>query len=120
MKFLRLFLSVLFIGMASTASALTADLFYSPTCPHCHDAMRFIDAKLKKEYPNVNIVRHNVFISSEGDMMKEKALELGIARLGVPLFIVGDDFVSGFGSDETTGDEYRTAIDNALGIKKKR
>ncbi|OQX94513.1 MAG: hypothetical protein B6I23_00805, partial [Rickettsiaceae bacterium 4572_127] len=109
----------LFLGITNSVSALTFDIFYSPSCHHCHDAMKYIDSDLKKEFPSVKIVKHNVFISSEGDLMKSKATKLGISRLGVPLAIVGENFVSGFGSAETTGQEYKDMINSAFGVKKK-
>ncbi len=109
----------LFLGITTSVSAITFDLFYSPSCPHCHHAMKFIDEKLKKEFPTVKFKKHNVFISSESKIMKSKATKLGISRLGVPLVIVEENYVSGFGSPETTGQEYKDLINSAFGVKKK-
>lgn len=44
---------------ASPPRTLTIDLFFSPTCPHCHP-VRALIRKLETEHPNLQSVEHNL------------------------------------------------------------
>ena len=67
---------------ASPGESLSADkiyLFYSNSCPHCHDALDYLD----RNYPDLKISLVNV-----GN------------RIGTPLFCMGDNYLMGW-SPET-------------------
>ena len=62
--------------------------FYGDDCPHC-DRMRKLTDKLMKEFPDVVIVRKEVWHNEENmDLIKE--LDKGDACGGVPFFINTD------------------------------
>lgn len=70
-----------------------AYLFYSQTCPHCHEAREYIN----KKYPNLDITQIDV-ASKEGQSLLFKCAEkfnLG-KNIGVPLFCLGDKHIMGW------------------------
>lgn len=85
--------------------------FHSQTCPHCQ-AQKIFNEDLKKEFPDVKWIYHDVGISSESQLYAKMALESGLdlKTLGVPGTFMGDSVVVGFGSPETTGVELREKL----------
>jgi len=70
--------------------------FHSENCPHCHEAKPFM-AELKKKYPDIEFRELEVsrdLVNRE--ILLKKAQQLGISRIGVPLFIIGKTYISGF------------------------
>ncbi len=90
------------------AHAVKFELFYSPTCGHCHEAMKFLDASLKAEYPSVTFVYHNIAKSHESNLLKHYAAKFNLTQVGVPLVVVGDEFTQGFGPG--TAQDYRNML----------
>lgn len=74
--------------------------FHSESCPHCHEAKPFM-AELKKKYPDIEFRELEVsrdLVNRE--ILLKKAQQLGISRIGVPLFIIGQTYLSGFKKGE--------------------
>ncbi|MHA1550100.1 MAG: glutaredoxin family protein, partial [Alphaproteobacteria bacterium] len=117
---LRSIILGIFLFLSQGVSALTLDVFYSPTCPHCHSAMKFIDSNLKKEFPNLDVKKHNVFVSTEAEFMRSEVRRLSLRSTGVPLIVIGDDYFSGFGSAKTTGEELRKLVQSHISGKVKK
>lgn len=70
--------------------------FYSETCPHCHDAMPFVE-KLEKENPDIQFKRLEVSKDELNLALFNKKVEkLQIKNVGIPLFIFNDKYVIGF------------------------
>ena len=95
---------ILFLFFALLSSVLPAEeapqsvfyFFYSATCPHCHEAMPFVE-ELEKERPDITFKKLEV----SGDevnlaLFRKKAGELGIKGSGVPTFIFKDKYIVGF------------------------
>ncbi len=70
--------------------------FYSNTCPHCHEALKFINAK----YPDLRMNMVNVATKQGQKKLMECARKFNLGnRVGTPLFCMGDKYIMGW-SDE--------------------
>ena len=79
-------------------------IFWSPTCPHCHRALGFLDG-LEKSAADVRVIRHDVSGDAQARELFEKTVaHFRIANPGVPLIVVGNKTVLGFHEDATTGE----------------
>jgi len=86
-------------------------LFHSEGCPHCKDEREFLSELLPK-YPFVQLQLYEVSQNRESAELLSKvgeALETSVA--GVPFTVIGDQFVVGFGSSETTGVQIERLIE---------
>jgi disulfide oxidoreductase YuzD len=110
MKKLFILLSTFFISLPSMA--LDLHLFYSPSCGHCHNAMEYFDSSLKKDYPNVQFKYHNIAKPVEANTMKHYVAKLNVPNMAVPLVIIENDYIQGFGPN--TGMEYRNILNKYL------
>ena len=96
-------------------SAQTMDIYYSSTCDTSYKARNFIADELKRDYPNLKVVEHDIFEKKEGKKMKEIGRRFKIRRLSVPLVVVDDyEYISGYICERTTGLAYRDSLDNVL------
>lgn len=70
--------------------------FYSSSCPHCHEAMPFVE-ELEKERPDIEFRKLEVSQSPENlAIFRKKTEKLGIKGGGVPTFIFKDKYIVGF------------------------
>ncbi len=104
-KLFVVFIFASILGCVSTDSRPVGDkspvfyYFHSENCPHCVVAKPFIDS-LEKKYPQVEFRNLEVTRDLDArDLYKAKVEELKIERGGVPLFVMGKDFVIGFKKD---------------------
>ncbi|HSA32837.1 MAG TPA: hypothetical protein P5077_03835 [bacterium] len=92
---------VTLLAFLATCALAAADrpvfyFFHSENCPHCHEAKPFM-AELKNKYPGIEFRELEVsrdLVNRE--ILLKKAQQLGISRIGVPLFIIGETYISGF------------------------
>ena len=85
---------------------VTLYLFYSSTCPHCHNEIEWLD-KIKDKYSYLNIVKTE---ATENMDFYEKVVEkMNINNYGVPLTIIGTDYVIGY--SDSIGDEIINLIE---------
>ncbi|MFC1700195.1 glutaredoxin family protein, partial [Patescibacteria group bacterium] len=99
---------------AEEECSVNAYFFYSNTCPHCHEEQKFLDS-IKNKYEN--LVVHELEISENRKNLEsfiKVGNELGIRTGAVPFFIIGDEYVIGYGADETTGVEIEKLIKGSL------
>jgi len=122
-KNIILFAIIIFCGFVTLKSNVAgADdgkvemvLFYSPTCPHCHHAMEFLDKEVSSKYKNLAITKYNTSTKVGANYYFHYAKKLGIDNAGaVPLAVFGDKYELGFGSAETTGKKYIEHIEEML------
>ena len=75
-------------------------VFFHPECPHCHDAIEFLESQQTVRYQ-----LHDVSTARGERLLLDFAKEHGIAedQLGVPLFVCGSNYLIGYESAETTG-----------------
>lgn len=88
------------INVQAQSAVVRAILFYSPTCPHCHEVIENVLPPLIDQYGDqLNIVGINVSLQ-EGQNLYRAAIEqfnIPNDRLGVPTLIIGDHVLVGSG-----------------------
>ncbi|MBO4711836.1 thioredoxin family protein [bacterium] len=98
-KILFLLVLALFSFALSAKEAQKSEVFYffySATCPHCHEAMPFVE-ELEKEYPEIEFRKLELSASPENQAVFKKKLEkLKIKGSGVPTFIFKEKYIVGF------------------------
>ena len=103
--------ALLLLSACDNASKQTEEIapdkiyfFFSNTCPHCHHALEYINAK----YPNLEMAMVNVG-NPEGLRMLAQAakdFEMGDS-VGTPLMVCGDNYLMGWSVEyEPRFDEY--------------
>lgn len=85
-------------------------IFYSPTCPHCHDALEFIDNKLSKKYPEIDFMPVNG--EKQFDMFMRYKHELGFGNFAVPRVAFNGETLLGFNNSMKA--KYRDMIESYL------
>ncbi|MFZ3179882.1 MAG: glutaredoxin family protein [Methylocystis silviterrae] len=75
-------------------------VFFSPDCPHCHEAIEFLKQRRKIAY-----VLHDISKPSSEALFRRVVKHYGIEDPAVPLFVRGSRHVIGFDSAQTTGRE---------------
>jgi cytochrome c biogenesis protein CcdA/glutaredoxin len=91
--------------------------FYSNTCPHCEKEYEFILELEKKYGSSINLIRYEVTKNvANGFYLQEVGKSLGIDSISsVPFLVIGDQYISGYSSDTTTGKEIDNVIDYYMG-----
>jgi glutaredoxin len=113
---LRRFLCVLFLifsGSAVHANEPPPDIevFVRSGCPHCETAKDFLH-QLQRERPSLHIIFHDLAQDPSAlPRLQALADARGIATIGVPTFLIGDNVIVGFLSADTTGAEIRAHLD---------
>lgn len=100
---IRLFslLLVAMLGLSGCDSKNQEDgkiyLFYSDACPHCHEAMAYLDQK-HQDWP---VERIDVNTPKGREMIFKYARKFKLGdRLGTPLFVIGDNYVMGWSQSD--------------------
>lgn len=80
----------------TSTAELSADkiyLFYSNSCPHCHDAISY----LKEHHPNLKLNMENVSTPKGYELLFKCAEKFNLGnRIGTPLFCMGDKYIMGW------------------------
>ncbi len=103
------------LGHVTLASEPSPDLevFVRAGCPHCEEAKRFLD-RLRQERPSLRLSIHDVGRDPVAlRRLQELATARGSGPVGVPSFLVGTELIVGFLSEDTTGVELRSRLDQA-------
>lgn len=88
-------------------------LFYSYTCPHCHDEIEYFKQLENKYKDKINIYKYEVIKDKNNLKMMNATKELfQVSSTGVPFTVIGKEYILGF--NETTKDEFTNIIDNYL------
>ncbi|MDH4330355.1 MAG: hypothetical protein OEV93_02275 [Candidatus Moranbacteria bacterium] len=109
--FSLIFLQLLFFrGVFAASETVDVNLFYSKTCPHCHEEIEFLK-ELKKEIPGFEVNYFEISNSEKSlELMRAYQSKFEIRNSGVPLTIIGEKYFVGFQSSETTGMLIKEAI----------
>ena len=88
-------------------------LFYSYTCPHCHDEIEYFK-ELEKKYENkINIYKYEVLKNKDNEVLMKTTKNLfDVSSTGVPFTVIGKEYILGF--SETTKDQIEYTLDNYL------
>lgn len=79
--------------------------FYQPSCPHCHEAINYINAK----YPNVKMELVNITSGHDNyNLFMQCAKKFRLGReIGTPLFCMGNQYIMGWSQQQQEEfDEY--------------
>ncbi len=88
--------------------------FLAKGCPHCAHEEPFLD-KMKEKYPEINIVKYEVWTNAENlKLMQKVATDLHAQINGVPLTVIGERYVSGWVDENVTGPQIEDAINCAI------
>lgn len=67
--------------------------FYSNSCPHCHDALEYIN----KKYPNLKLSMVNVGTAEGYNLLIKCAQDFNLGnQIGTPFFCMGDKQLMGW------------------------
>lgn len=89
-------------------------LFYGESCPHCEAEMEFLES-IEEKY-NLNIIKYEVWGSSENMELLREALEVrDYSYMGVPVTIVGEKLFVGYG--DYSAKDIEKAISNCYDEK---
>lgn len=115
--FLIIFISLFFIFSSINlfaSSQVTLDFFWSNGCPHCAKEKVFLE-ELKLKYPNLIVNSYEISQNMANALLFQSVgQKLGADISGVPFTVVGDKYVVGFGSNDTTGREIESFILSAM------
>ena len=102
---------IFFVSKSAKGNQVEMLLFYSPTCPHCHAAMEFLDNKVAPKYPELKITKHNTSTRSGANYYMYYKKKLNWDSNGVPVAVFGDKYEIGFGNEDNSGKTYLKHID---------
>lgn len=92
-------------------------LFYSYTCPHCHDEIEYFKILEDKYKDKINIYKYEVVKNKDNLAMMNASKNLfDVTSAGVPFTVIGKEYILGF--SEPTKDEFTYIIDNYLNENK--
>lgn len=97
---------IFFVSKSARGSEVEMILFYSPSCPHCHAAIEFLDNKVVPKYPELKITKHNTSTRVGANYYIYYKKKLKFDGNGVPVAVFGDKYEMGFGTEDTTGKTY--------------
>ncbi|HBK34008.1 TPA: hypothetical protein DEP34_05240 [Candidatus Uhrbacteria bacterium] len=84
-------------------SPLNVYFFYGDGCPHCSNEEPFLKA-VEEQYSFVNVYAFEVWYDEVNQSFLRQAGEVLGANAGsVPFTVIGDQFVSGYATEKTTG-----------------
>src|SRR5574344_1011297 len=72
-------------------------LFYQTTCPHCHDAAKYI----KQTYPQLKLNSLNIKLPGNMRLFEQAVKRYNIkGQAGTPFFAFGENYLMGWSEDE--------------------
>lgn len=93
--------------------------YYGIGCPHCALEKEFLKKIETKYQDKVTVSEYEIYYNQENaQIFSDLVKELNIEVAGVPLLIINEDYVLGYGSEETTGIIIEEKIKKILGNKK--
>lgn len=105
------FFTTLFARSVLAQEVVTVHLFHSDGCPHCRDERAFLE-EIAPKYPTVEFALYEISKDASAAKLLGKVGEaLKTTIPGVPFTVIGDQFVVGFGSPETTGVQIERLIE---------
>lgn len=109
-----LFVFIIFpqIAFAQGKDKINLYFFYGDGCPHCAKEEKFLNL-LKKENANIAVFSFETWHDKDNQSLLTKiGKELGITVRGVPLLVIGDQAITGYYDDATTGQQIKKIIDS--------
>ncbi len=108
--FVVVFLCFLASAPVHASKSVQLDFFWSNGCPHCAKEKVFLD-ELKDKYPNLTINSYEISQNMGNALLLQSVGQrLNVDVSGVPFTVIGDEYIVGFGSGETTGKQIEELI----------
>jgi len=99
------------ISVDATAGAATVEVYVQEGCPRCAAAETFLES-LAAGRPGIKLVVRDVGRDPAArEMMEQRAQAAGVPVLGVPVLVVNDRVLVGYGGDDTTGRQIVALLD---------
>jgi glutaredoxin len=98
----------------SAHAGVDMTIYYSNTCPHCHHARDFVRNTLIYEYPTLAVKQINVMDEGNRALFQKAVSDCGYENGGIPVITINGKCFQGYGTDDTTGNEFRETIDGSL------
>ena len=96
------------------AAKFEIDFFTGENCPHCDKAKSFLD-KLGYAYSSLKINTYEIYNNDDNKKLYQQIVdEKQIGSAGIPLTIIGDEYILGFYTEDVTGKEIKSKIDSYL------
>lgn len=115
----KIFLTILFClgalflfgGKLEAQEQINLYFFYGDGCPHCAKEEIFLD-QLEKDREDIKIYRFEVWYDFDNSqILAQLSKDLNIKQAGVPVLIISDQAIVGYGSDQTTGKKILQLLD---------
>lgn len=117
-------LLLLFIFMMSRDNAAapevtdrenTVIVFYQPGCHACQRQEEYIEKVLKEKHPEVKFEYHDITKQKEYELVQAYFQKFGLnaEQLGTPATFTADSYMIGYESDETSGKQIQSMIENS-------
>jgi hypothetical protein len=87
----------------AAVSPVDIHVFWRAGCPHCEEELAFL-AQREATHPWLRVHRHEVMSSRAArELFVRTANSLGTQAVSVPFTVIGDDYVTGYLDDASTG-----------------
>lgn len=87
-------------------------LFWGDGCPHCEKEINFLQNTVEKEYPDLKIYYLEIWHDRDNqEIVTEVAKSLNTNVGGVPFLVIGNQSIVGYQSDNTTGKQIISLIE---------
>ena len=102
-SFIIIFLFIFPLGVFAEDRDITLYLYFGDGCPHCEAEMKYLN-KIEKKYPNLKIVKKEVWYDENNSLELQKINEIfSIDSIGVPTNLIGETIIRGY--SEGTGNK---------------
>jgi thiol-disulfide isomerase/thioredoxin len=109
--FIVLMLSFSGIEQVTAQKIPILEFFYSTTCAHCHDEIKWF-SELEKKFPDLEIRKYEITENrSNAAYLEKRLLEVGMEFPGVPINFIENETIVGFDNAEKTGENIIETID---------
>ncbi len=95
------------------ADSATLHLFWSRGCPHCAKEKAYLE-EIADQYPDLIVEEYEVSEKQNSQLLGKVGKALQAEVSGVPFTVIGDDYLTGYLNDETTGQKIEEMIETAL------
>jgi len=113
-----IFFCLNFIPVYANKTDVIIDFFWAEGCPHCAHEKIFLD-ELKIKYPDLQINSYEISKNQTNiNLLQQKGRQLSADVSGVPFTVIGSNYVSGFGTKDTTGKQIEDLIKQNLNRNK--
>ena len=88
------------VGEKVEEDVINVYLFYSETCPHCHDEIEYLKTIESKYKNEINVYKYEVTNNKDNKVLMNTVKSLfDFNGNGVPFTVIGEEYVYGFSKD---------------------